>query len=474
MKKIISLILIGALAFSTLALSGCGKKDAKDEETLNTKIEYKVLAYMTDLNDSVTSLTDNDKIEDYLLHWAESKSVDAESDRYGNVIMSVDGTEMYRDAPPVVVVCQYSASALSQYIPTIAEGLYLAKNAVDYGNLTVIFSPESNRNFEGISHVSSRYFSDDAQVFCLNPGQRQMWSFNSGSSSSYKFTGNVSYTAPSGDVAYRISIDGLPGGIPDSGISGYPNPIKELGDLLASLKTNAVIFELADIDGGTGPSVYPVNASATIVVDSNDTEKVEKRLNSAIEKLTDKYSEDYPDMTYTFVQTDLPGQVFTKDSLNDFISTLYTIVDGVYLRDDSEDLISITSLGMLHCEGNSWTASAIANSLTEESLADIDNTYETICSLADIRFEKTGNHAGWSADSDTEFADSVAKAFEDYSDATMTFRNCVAATSAAYVYEKNPDCSIVNVTMNESRVERYTGTIVTFMENLPHTDKSAE
>ena len=41
-------------------------------------------------------------------------------------------------------------------------------------------------------------------------------------------------------------------------------------------------------------------------------------------------------------------------------------------------------------------------------------------------------------------------------------------SNRSYVYEKNPSCSIVNVMMGEGKIERYTGTIVTFMTNLPH------
>ncbi len=476
-KKLLALTLAAVLTVSSFALSGCSESEAAPEETLTSKIEDKAMAYRTDLMDSMSTLTDNSKVKDYLLNWARSKSVEAKADTNGNVFMTVTGTESYNDAPPTVVVCQYDASAasgISDYIPAMASGLYLAKNATEFGQLTVIFAPENHRDFSGISMASSKYFPDDAQVFCLNPGNKQMWSFNSGSMSSYRFTGDVAYTVPSGDAAYTISIEGLSGGIPDSGISGYPNPIKELGDFLASLKTNAVIFELAGISGGTCAGLYPESATATLVVDSGYVDKLETRLNNAIEKFTEKYGEDHPNMTYTFQQVEMPDRVFTRDTVNDFISTLYTLIDGVYLRDESDNLISITNLGTLSCGDSTWSASAVANSLTQESLADIDMTYETICSLSDIKYEKTGEHAGWFADPESDFAASVAKAFKDYSEADMTFRDCVAATPASYIYEKNPNCSIVNVMMNESKIERYTGTIVTFMANLPHAEETAE
>lgn len=477
MKRFTALLMTAVMILSAALLSSCGSEEPEAEETLTSKIEDKAMAYKTDLEDSMSTLTDNSRVQKYLVNWAESKSVQVEQDAYGNVIMTAEASPSYEEAPPTVVVCQYDASGtygITDYIPAMASGLYLAKNAVDLGELTVIFAAETQRDFSGISKVNSKYFPDDANVFCLNPGDSQMWSFNSGSRSSYRFTGKVSYTEPSGSIAYTVTIQGLPGGIPDTRISGYPNPIKELGNLLATLKTNAVIFELSDISGGSSASLYPESASATLVIDSNYVEKFESSLNSVIEKFNKKYAEDYPLMTYTFEQTELPSRVFTKDALNDFISTLYTIVDGVYLRDSNDDLISITNLGVLRCADTSWSASAAANSLTDESLADIDQTYETICSLADITYKKTGEHAGWIGDSESDFAKSVAEAFNEYSEADMTYRNCVTATSASYVYEKNPSCSIVNVMMGEGKIERYTGTIVTFMTNLPHAEEKGE
>ncbi len=64
----------------------------------------------------------------------------------------------------------------------------------------------------------------------------------------------------------------------------------------------------------------------------------------------------------------------------------------------------------------------------------------------------------------------VSAAFSDYADADIEFKDCVPATNASYVYELNKKASIINVTVNEERMERYTGTIITFMMNQTHTE----
>ena len=56
-----------------------------------------------------------------------------------------------------------------------------------------------------------------------------------------------------------------------------------IGDLLAYFKTNSLIYELADIRGGESGNLYPRSASVTIVIDEDDMEKFQKRIDSAIE-----------------------------------------------------------------------------------------------------------------------------------------------------------------------------------------------
>lgn len=85
-------------------------------------------------------------------------------------------------------------------------------------------------------------------------------------------------------TAYKISISGLTGGTPDGRISSYPNPVKMFGDLLASFKTNSLIFELSSISGGNSSSSYPKNAEMVIVVSEDDVEKFTAKLDKAIEK----------------------------------------------------------------------------------------------------------------------------------------------------------------------------------------------
>lgn len=467
MKKYISIILVFCLV-TTAAFSMTGCKN--DEENLSAKVKEKLLAYQTDLEDSAASFKSNEAIRDYLTNWAKSRDIDCTADSSGNVIMNIKSTKAYKEAPPAVVLCSYDSSRFADCIYPMSMALYIAKNNENTGKLSVIFTSETGHDFAGIKNLDSKYFTDDTKVFTLNGGSKNIWSQNSGGRSSYTFTNTIDYTQPSGTKAFKISISGLPGGVPDSKISSYPNPIKEIGSLLAYFKTNALIYELAKVNGGTNGNAYPKSASTVIVINEDDYGKFESRMEKAIETFMKKNQEDYPDVTYTYEEVDLPDQVMTKKCLNEFVIVLYTLIDGVYARDKEDNLLSITNVGSIKCRDGICTVSASANSLSASGLSEVDNTYKTTCSLSEIRYEKIDQQTVWFGHENDQFYQDIAAAFNEFSGKEMEYKPCITATNTSYVFAKNNNCDIVNVSVNEDRIERYTGTIITYLMNLTHTE----
>lgn len=461
MKKIIALIIAACLI--GVAVFVIFTHDKTKEVDLSAKIEKKIVAYRTDLEDSSTTLTSTEAVKKYLCNWAESKGIDYKTDDYDNIILKVKAAKGYKNAPPTVILCGYDSEHFSDSIDPVSVALYVAKNNEETGSLTVIFTENRNHSFSGIKNLDKKYFPDNANVFSLNGGAKNMWSTTTAGKGCYTFSSDVARTTPKGNQAYKISITGLPGGVPDEKISSYPNPIKELGDLLAYFKTNSLIFELARITGGTSGSLYPKSTSCTIVIDENDHEKFEKRMTTAIDTFNDRYKAY--GAVYSYKEVVTPDTVLISEDMNKLISVLYTLVDGVYERDEDDEILSITNIGAIKCLGDDCTVYASGNSLTESGMNQIDLSYTTICGLSDITYKKTSSQDGWSIEKPDEdpFVQAVSQAFKEYSDGTMKYRDNIAATNCSYVYKKNPDCNLMNITVNWKRIEKYAGALITFM-----------
>ena len=154
MKKLTTIALLFTMIGSMFLLSAC----SEEEEDLSSKIEEKVVAYQTDLEDSASTLTSTEAIRDYLSNWAKSKGIKYTVDDHDNVIMSVNASKEYREADPTVIICSYDAKQFANGIEPMAMALYIAKNNESTGKLDVIFTSESGHDQVFGQQVFQRQF----------------------------------------------------------------------------------------------------------------------------------------------------------------------------------------------------------------------------------------------------------------------------------------------------------------------------
>ena len=471
MKKFLSVLLIITMSFSAFLLSSCGKND---EITLEEKVDSKLTAYRTDIEDSLATLNTPEEVTDYLSHWAQTKGIDHVTEN-NNVIMTIETSEAYAQADPTVVICPYDTLQMQNSVAPMAIGMYLAKNNEATGHLTVIFTDNTSNRFTGLQKLSPEYIPENANVFSLCSNSKSYWAVNTGGGVTYDFTGSLTYKEPTLNKAIKISIDGLPGGVPDPSVGSYPNPVKRLGNLLAQFKTNALIYELADFSGGVSGTLYPESASMTVLINEDDYEKLQKRVDKDIDKFLDKNEEDLENVTYTYEEVPLPEKVFDDESMNNFVSFIYTLLDGSYYKDDNEgekeELSAFTSIGSIKINDEQFVISAMANSLKPDVLNEINNNYQLICGLSNIEFLTKDIAPTWSSPEDTEFVQEVKAAYESYSGKTFKLREYIPLTPATYVHALNNNCNIISLSVSGKGLDLYAGSILTFMMNQPHEEK---
>lgn len=469
-KKIAILVLIACLISGMTMLTSCN--DTKQQaENLSDKINNKLDAYKTDLMDSSDTMKTNKNIQRYLTSWAKSKGISYTQDSAGNVIMTVKASSDYKDAKPTVIICPYDKSQFNNYIDPVAMALYTVKNNENTGKLTVVFTKENGHDFAGIKALSSRYFTNDTRVFCLNGGQKGLFATKSGAGSTYRFTQSISHASPSLTKTYKITVSGLPGGQPDSKISATINPITKLESLLASLKSSNISYELASFTGGNNDSLYARSATMTIVVDANKEEAFIEKMDKQTKNFIEKNKETYPDITYTYKKTSLPSSVISSTNTSKFVNFMYTLFDGVYYKDDDGNLVSINNISYIRTTGSAIKINSVAYSLDTANLKEIDTNEKTLCSLSGIGFKKTGSIPLWLGKSDTTFTKAVSDAYNSFSGQSLTYTDSVTPSSASFVKSKNSKCSIIAVTVNANVVKDCTGSIITYLMNSNSSDK---
>lgn len=465
-KKKLICILAAIILIIAIACGGVYLVHANQtaEPTLDEIVSEKLSAYRTDIADSLSTLSTNDKVANYLVTWALNKDIKAETDGNSNVIFSVNASsEEYKKSAPVLIACEYDASNMENYIEPIATALTVAKNSQNHGAFKIIFMPRENGEMTGAESLPENYLTNDTQVFVLGASSSSKVSATTGGYKQFKITNSLKTCEPTHDKAYKIKIDH----IPSKGASYSINPIKTLGNLLANFKSTSLLFELSSFYGGENADTMPESASMTVVINSGDDEKFCNRMDRAIEKFMGKYAEDFPEITYSYEEVKLPKKVFTKKETENIVSLMYTAINGIYNKDDEGNITAVTNIGKISTKNSSLSILVSAIGSSAEQLEEISDACTTIAGLCNSKICTVDSYAVYSGGGATSaLLDEFEKDFLAFTgDSEMIVEDATEATPCSVFYEKNPALAMLYCGMTEKTKEKFAGSLITFLDN---------
>lgn len=467
---LVTALLLLALIAGSIALI-CSNRT--DEPSLQEIVSDKLGAYRTDISDSLETLTTNEKVADYLMAWAANKSIKASCDNAGNIIFSLKASsEELKELNPVVIACEYDASDMTSYIEPIATALTVAKNSEAHGAFNVIFMPRKNGDMIGASALSSDYLSDNTDFFFLGKSSSSKVSITTGGYEEFSVDDKLNRTAPTHDKAYKITMDGVPTQPLAIRQQSLPNPIKQLGSLLASFKSTSFLFELSSFNGGSNAVMTPSKASMTIVINSADEEKFITKMDKAIEKFNEKYSEAFPDITYSYEEIDVPRKVFTKKETENIISLLYTAPSGVYYKDDDGNIVSVTNIGKISTKDSQLSIEGCLMSSSADIKDELHDLYRTIAGLCNVKIHTEIDYGIFSGGgTSSALLNRFEDAFITYTnDSKMIVEAAFETTACNILYERNSSMAMIYCGITEKTKEKFAGSLITYL-GISDTEK---
>ena len=506
-KKMLVLIVILALLIACIAGSIYALKHKKPAEpSLDEIVSGKLLAYETDLTDSLSSMETNADVSSYLMTWASNKKIDASRDSSGNVIYNLPASsKSLKKETPVVLLCEYDADHMLSYTESIATALTVAKNTDSHGPFKVVFSAVSEGNHVGLENLEDSTFSKDAEVFCIGKTDTSRVSVNAGGYRHFVLTDKLRYTDATYNTAYKITISGMDQDLPGNRINGSQNPIKMLGNLLANFKSTSFLFELASFNGGDSADITPSGASMTILVSDADESKLTSKLDNAIEKFREKFDEEeYPDITYSYKKTSVPKKVIVRKDTDNIASLMYTAMNGVSYKDDNGIVVSIDNIGKVTTKGGTFRLDISSMSFSEDYLDEAADSYKTIAGLCNMKYKQVKSYPAYTsaqdfsdaadvsaadnADNLTDSSDSngsdasdeenntLLSAFEtaflDYTgDSEMKVEGACELSSCSILKSRGIEVSMLWCGITSDTKEKFAGTFITYLTKL---DENAE
>ncbi len=429
----------------------------EEEPPLEEVLKDKLAAYETDIIDSLVSLDTNQNIAKYLIGWAANKEIPAKVDETGNVIFSLKASEGQEHTPPTTIVAGFNAEHMEICAKELAVAMCVAKNAKNHGPLKVLFLVEDHGIYTGALNLSADTIPEGGFIFCLGDSIKEKVSTITGGYGHFTISHKLKYEKPSYDKAYKISLSvGVSQPVNDR-IDEVLNPIKTLGNLLANFKSTSLFFELVSFYGGDSEKVTPSKASMTVVINESDVEKFLQKMEEDMEEIQDTYLDDYPELSYTYEEVELPSTVIRQTDTDNLISLMYTSLDGVYTRNQDGNIVALTNMGKISTKDRHLTIEVSAMSCDE-----------TICGLCDVTYRCTESYPlfdGTLNPNTKTFFDGFKDAYLDYTgDLSMSSGDNVSFTSCSILQEKATNAPILYCGISADTKYGFAGAIITYME----------
>src|SRR5665647_662814 len=405
MKRKISVFLITLLFVSSFLSCGIISND----EIRNDQIETGVLEEYNNLINASKNFTSVEKFDNYLLKWANKRDIKASYDNYENVIMSKAPAAGYENGNSINIQTSIGLTDMEERCLSIAMSLFLIENVPENNFMRIIFTNNDKGDFSGAKGINSRYLFADYQINLdwsydktIDPPEFTIINGSAGTTIN-QMSQALQYVDSNYSKAYEISIKDLNGG--DSGVQSvqHPNPIKIIGDLLASCKSSGILFELGSFNGGSSPGTYPTNASITLVINDNDINKFTKKVNNAQQKFKDTYGAKEENYTYSITEINPLDQVLSLGNTDSIVSLLYTLVNGVYLRnEETGETLATSNIGQISTSNNEFELIVCGRSVEKNGLNLLKDSYNIIASLSDMNYLLQNETPLWESKDDNE------------------------------------------------------------------------
>ena len=243
------------------------------------------------------------------------------------------------------------------------------------------------------------------------------------------------------DHAFQISVKGLKGG--HSGMDIHlerGNANKIMNRLLDDISDHNL--RIAEIDGGSLRNAIPRESFATIVVDSDPTEK----LNQTAKHIKEEFAIADPDLQITIGSAELPNTSMNSDDSMKVIQSIRAVQNGVYRMSMAiEGLVETSSsLARVIVKEGTFSTQSLQRSSVESSKMDIAHTIGASFSMIGAVVEHTGSYPGWAPNPKSEILEIMVPLYKELYKEDPRVQACHAGLECGILNERYPGLDMIS------------------------------
>lgn len=474
MKRILALCLVVLLSLGFV--TGCNNEEDEDFDT--EAIKASILGEFMNISEVPRESTQAKAISTYLRSWAKENDFKVARDKAYNIIIEKEATPGYEDAPTTILHSNMDMISVAKedvtYDPfndaiqiitdentMYAEGtnlgadsgigistaLYILKNAENHGPLRVIFTANGETTLSGAQGIDAKYLKGD-RLINLNGMDNEAIGVGSPGSYLYEMKRPLQWVEPKNTIPFTIHIEGLKGGYASLDMDENPaNAIKILGETLAQIKGQGILFELASFNGGTSYDTIPTEATALIIINQSDLKNFNKVFKNAASDFESTYGNKEKEYIFTATEADMPEKVLSAEDESAVVSFVYGILNGVQstskeFKDKAE---STSNLSTIATSSGDFVSRVHIASISAEKAAEIFYAHEEICRMCDIENRFMEIVPAWPTNPESPLLEDIFASYKRVLSKEPSLQLMEVGHESGWFLKKNPDLEIISM-----------------------------
>lgn len=419
-----------------------------------------------------------EKIQQFLLSWAEERGIEAWQDGAGNIVMRKPATSGYEDRKTAVLqahmdmVPQKTDESMHDFetdpIETWIDGEWVrAKGTtlgsddgmgvaaimavmesgdLEHGPLEALITADEETCMYGVNNLSADTLHGD---ILLNIDNETMGEFVIGSAGGVNITAQLRYgevEPEEGDVAARITLSGLRGG--HSGLEineGRANANK----LMARIVRQAIADDearLCNWSGGNMRNAIPRTATATVTVPAENLDDLRELAAYCQKTFADEYRGVEEGIAVSVDVVEMPAKQMPVEIQDNVVDAIMACHDGVLRNIPSIPSVVETSsnLGIVSIGDGEAKVLILARSSNETMMEYIQEMQQCCFSMAGMRVEYSGQYGAWQPNFDSPITAKMVEVYRDLFGEEAKVQVCHAGLECSIIGGVYPNMDLVS------------------------------
>jgi len=419
-----------------------------------------------------------EKVQQFLLRFAQMTGVEAMQDSAGNIVMRKPASPGYGNRKGVILqahmdmVPQKGPDSNHNFetdpIETRIEGEWVKANnttlgaddgigvaaimaimedkTLKHGPLEALITTDEETNMYGANHLPEGELRGD---ILLNLDTETWGKFVIGSAGGIDISATIEYkeveTDPD-DAALKITIKGLKGG--HSGLEIHEGRANAIKQMVRIIKEAVEDYEcrLATWKGGTLRNAVPSFAEAVITMPKGNIDAVKDLVKEWQEDIADEFKGIEDNVIITAEEVPTPKTEMPEEIQNNVIDAIYACHNGVMRMIPAYPSVVETSsnLAVINIKDGKTQLLILARSAREDMKEYITETLQSCFNMAGMKVETSGGYVGWDPNPDSPALHLLLDTYKELFKREGSIQVDHAGLECSIILDKYPHLDIVS------------------------------